>query len=137
MTDALQAEYLVQLLTDIQAYNLPVVCIYELGDGGGQTYGLMTENWTAVKPAYTAIQQAFAPVAENYQQLYQTARAHVVNRLSGWQGEAAQITAWLAANPKLAGKAEVSQILGWLNNQILIEQTWLKSQPVTLTQKEK
>lgn len=135
MTPALQSQYIMQFLQNVPS-NIPVVVLYELGDGGGQVFGLMTAGWLAPKPIYTALAAAYGPVAppvENYQQLWQTDQTHIRNRIVAWQNEAQSIAAWLALNTKIAGRAEVSAILGWLDNQVNIEQNYLKNQPVSLS----
>ena len=54
MTEALQASYLSEFIQSAEVQSLPVAIIYELGDGGGQVYGLIDAGGTK-KPAFAAV----------------------------------------------------------------------------------
>lgn len=60
MTEALQAEYVLQELAALKGFNIPVAIVYELGDGGGETYGWYTANWAAPKEVVAAVQALMA-----------------------------------------------------------------------------
>lgn len=58
MTPALQASYLTAFLASPQVKALAVALVYELVDGGGETYGLIDGSGTE-KPAFAAVASAF------------------------------------------------------------------------------
>jgi hypothetical protein len=58
LTAALQSSYCVAFWQSAEVQALAVAIAYELGDGGGQTYGWMTADWVTPKLVYTAFEGA-------------------------------------------------------------------------------
>ena len=137
MTPALQAQYLTTFLqrADIQA--LPVVIVYCLADNGGEQFGLTVwDNWPTgplvPKPSFAAVQALWVPAAPpvtNDKAAYQAALTHISNREAAMRTQVNNINAWLTANPHAAGHAEVSELAGWMVNEVSIDATFLKNAP--------
>jgi hypothetical protein len=60
MTLGSQRNYCKAFWGSAAVHALPVAITYELGDGGGQTYGWMTAGWAKPKPVYTAFAKSNA-----------------------------------------------------------------------------